>query len=214
MTENLSVPDLARRIVLRHRGEGHLRFDLPDPLCTPTAAGALETHLRELAGVYRVTVFRGAGKLSIFFDRHACTVHDIVRRLHGGLATCAEASAIPPATSPSVSQPVAKARRPWAWVKQKGAQAKARFRDAKAKAQLLLYLARMQTEQQPMLAGAFTEKAAINFFNDILVFYLIKVHWDMISQQWLKQPLKYRNAWLSTFYLVFLLVRFRKQKNP
>ena len=61
-----------------------------------------------------------------------------------------------------------------------------------------------------------SEKAVINFFNDLVVFYLVKAHWDLITQKWLKQPLKYRNAWLTIFYLVFLLVRYRKQaaKKP
>ena len=62
-----------------------------------------------------------------------------------------------------------------------------------------------------MIASALTEKAAINFVNDIVAFYLIKVHWELISQRWLKDPLKFRNAWLTTFYFVFLLVRYRKQ---
>ena len=68
----------------------------------------------------------------------------------------------------------------------------------------------LQARLQPMLANALTEKAIINFLNDIVAFYLIKVHWELISQRWLKDPVKYGNAWLTTFYLVFLLVRYRK----
>lgn len=64
---------------------------------------------------------------------------------------------------------------------------------------------------QGLVQGALTERAAINFLNDILAFYLIKVHWDLITRRWLKEPLKFANAWLTVFYLVFLLVRYRKQ---
>jgi hypothetical protein len=63
---------------------------------------------------------------------------------------------------------------------------------------------------QPMLANALTEKAAINFLNDLVAFYLVKVHWELISQRWLKNPVKHADAWLTVFYLMFLLVRYRK----
>jgi hypothetical protein len=68
----------------------------------------------------------------------------------------------------------------------------------------------IQTRVQPVLESALTEKAITNFLNDLLAFYLIRVHWDLITQRWLREPLKYRNAWLTVFYLVFLLVRYRK----
>ena len=61
-----------------------------------------------------------------------------------------------------------------------------------------------------MLATALTEKAAINFLNDLVAFYLVKVHWELISQRWLKSPVKHADAWLTVFYLMFLLVRYRK----
>jgi hypothetical protein len=64
---------------------------------------------------------------------------------------------------------------------------------------------------QPMVESALTEKAVTNFFNDIVAFYLIKVHWDLITKRWLQNPLANSNAWLTTFYLVFLLVRYRKR---
>ena len=60
------------------------------------------------------------------------------------------------------------------------------------------------------LATALTEKAVINFLNDLVAFYLVKVHWELISQRWLKDPVKHANAWLTVFYLMFLLVRYRK----
>ncbi len=61
-----------------------------------------------------------------------------------------------------------------------------------------------------MMESALTEKAITNFLNDIVAFYLIKAHWDLITKRWLKDPVKYGNAWLTIFYLVFLLVRYRK----
>ncbi|MGY6277066.1 hypothetical protein [Methylomonas sp. MgM2] len=57
------------------------------------------------------------------------------------------------------------------------------------------------------------EKAVIDFLNDILVLYLIKVHWARITQQWLVKPFAYRYEWLATFYMFFLLVRSRRPKR-
>jgi hypothetical protein len=63
---------------------------------------------------------------------------------------------------------------------------------------------------RPLVESATTEKAVTNFFNDIVAFYLIKTHWDLIVKYWIKDPVKFGNAWLTVFYLVFLLVRYRK----
>ncbi|HAY26528.1 MAG TPA: hypothetical protein DCY47_03210 [Candidatus Accumulibacter sp.] len=68
----------------------------------------------------------------------------------------------------------------------------------------------VRTRVQPVLESALSERAILNFLNDLLAFYLIRVHWDLITQQWLRDPLKFRAAWLTIFYLVFLLVRYRK----
>lgn len=68
----------------------------------------------------------------------------------------------------------------------------------------------LQARLQPLVAGALTEKAAINFLNDLVAFYLIKVHWDLITKRWIKAPLAHADAWGAAFYLVFLMVRFRK----
>lgn len=54
------------------------------------------------------------------------------------------------------------------------------------------------------------EKAVINFANDIVAFYLIRIHWNLITQQWIKSPLRHADAWLTVFYFTFLLVRYRK----
>jgi hypothetical protein len=40
------------------------------------------------------------------------------------------------------------------------------------------------------------------------------VHWELISQRWLKNPVKHADAWLTVFYLMFLLVRYRKSIAP
>lgn len=203
-------PDvLARQIVVRYRGDGHVRFALPAALCGEPHASTLEEALRGLAGVYRVTLYRRQGKLSVFFDRHACTLHDVARGLHGALRAPA-AQMQRAATVVAVAQKLRVAG-PLQWLKEHSERGRAKIAEWQAKGRLLSQFAALQIQNQPALREALTEKAAINFFNDIVVFYLIKVHWEMITQKWLKHPLQYRNAWASTFYLVFLLVRYRKQ---
>ncbi len=214
MSDAFSPETLARQIVVRYRGVGHVRFALPAALCEEHHASVLEAALRELSGVYRVTVYRHQGKLSVFYDQHACTLHDVVRSLHGALAAPATRMQRD-AKMASLTQRLHIAR-PLQWLKEKRDQVKTKFAGAKAQAGLLSRVAALQTRTHPLLQNALSEKSIINFLNDILVFYLVKVHWELINTKWLKQPLKFRNAWLSTFYLIFLLIRYRKQaaKKP
>jgi hypothetical protein len=211
MSDVLPADALARQVVVRYRGDGHVRFGLPALLCDEPYAVALEDSLRGLVGVYRVTLYRRQGKLSVFYDRHACSLHDVARCLHGALYAPA-AQMQREAGIASVAQKL-HVTRPLQWLKDKREQAQTKFIDLKTKAGLLSRFASLQIQHQPMLQNVFSEKSIINFFNDIVVFYLIKAHWELITQKWLKQPFKFRNAWLSTFYLVFLLVRYRKQAS-
>ena len=207
MSNTFSPETFARQVIVRHRGAGHVRFAIPEALCEESFATAIEESLRNYPGVYRVTLYRRQGKLSVFYDAHACGLHDVARCLHGALTNPAARKQREHAVA-ALAQRLHVAQ-PLQWLKGKAA-------GLKMKAQLLSRFAAVQIKGKPALRGIFSEKAVINFFNDVVVFYLIKVHWEMITQKWLKQPLKYRNAWLSTFYLVFLLVRNRKQaaKKP
>lgn len=214
MSDVFSPETLARQIVVRYRGVGHVRFALPAALCEEHYASVLEESLRGVAGVYRVSLYRRQGKLSVFYDQHACSLHDVARCLHGALKAPA-ARMQREAKVASLTQRLHVAR-PLQWLKDKRDQAKAKFTGVKTKAGLLSRFAAVQARGNPLLQGMLSEKSIINFINDVVVFYLVKVHWDLINNKWLKQPFKYRSAWLSTFYLVFLLMRHRKQavKKP
>ncbi|WIM04804.1 MAG: hypothetical protein OHM77_08830 [Candidatus Nitricoxidivorans perseverans] len=198
----MNVEELAGRIVVRYREAGHLRLDVPPELCRPAAAAAIDSGLRELAGVYRVAFDPRGRKLSIRFDAHACGTGDVARRLFGLLAHLPkEPSAAVVALHDAGERVRAVVRR--------GTN---RVRTALARLGVpAAPEGSLQAKLRPVIASALTEKAITNFINDIVAFYLIKVHWELISQRWLKDPLKFRNAWLTTFWLVFLLVRYRKQ---
>lgn len=202
MSDAFSVETLARHIIVRYRGEGHARFALPAALCEEPFAAVIEESLRTLPGVYRATLYRRQGKLSVYYDPHACGLYDVARCLHGALAKPAAQKQRETAIA-SMTQRLHVAQ-PLQWLKDKTG-------NLKAKAKLLSQLASGQSRGNPVLQNILSEKSVTNFFNDIVVFYLVKTHWELINQKWLKEPLKYRNAWLTTFYLVFLLVRYRKQ---
>lgn len=198
----MRADELARRIVVRHREAGHLRFDIPAELCRPAAAAAVGEGLRGVAGVYRVSLDPSARKLSIRFDPHVCGTGDVARRL---TALLAHLPAEPSAAAVALHDAGSRAR---VAVREGAMRLRAAFDRLRAPAAPADSL---QAKLQPVLASALTEKAVTNFINDIVAFYLIKMHWELISQRWLKEPLKFRNAWLTTFWLVFLLVRYRKQ---
>ncbi|PWB58801.1 MAG: cation transporter [Nitrosomonadales bacterium] len=212
MSDAFSPDALARQIVVRYRGAGHVRFQLPEALCEEHNAAAIEDGLRNQPGVYRVTLYRKLNKLSVFYHPHACELHDVARCLRDALK---EAGAPGESAKSSLMQRLRSAS-PAGWIKAKAGQARAKVEEWKFKARLMGQIVSYHPQINPMLKSMFTERAILNFANDIVTFYLIKVHWDLITQKWVRQPFKYRNAWLTTFYLVFLLVRSRKQaaKKP
>jgi hypothetical protein len=203
----MDAADLSSRIVVRHREPGYLRLELPGEICHAAAAAAIEQGLRGVAGVYRVTVYPADRRLAVRYDAHACGVADVARGLKALLAGLPEPAPVAATTAPVGTGLDAQ-------LHEAGAQARRAFADLRARLERLRQpgapAGTLQAKLQPMLANALTEKAVTNFLNDIVAFYLIKVHWDLITQRWLKDPVKYGNAWLTTFYLVFLLVRYRK----
>ena len=209
----MNANDLARRIVVRHREAGHLRLELPAEICHAAAGTALEAALREVAGVHRVVFQATERRLAVHFEARLCNAADVARALRASLGALPPA---PDAGGEAASQAPAS---------DSLAAAPQALRDVAAQARQLLGQARrriealrqpdaepgsLQARLQPILATALTEEAAINFLNDLVAFYLVRVHWDLISQRWLKNPVKHADAWLTVFYLMFLLVRYRK----
>jgi len=205
-------PDaLSRQIVVRYRDPGHVRFALPAELCSLAAANVIETALRRQDGVYRVTIHAAERKLSVFYDEHVCDLHAVARRLFAALGTLPagdDAATMAAHDDRATAASPAKTRR--AGSLNIEARARRALRRVMQEMSRHPQLRGVQERVQPMLESALTEQAIINFLNDLLAFYLIRVHWDLITQRWLREPLKFRYAWLTIFYLVFLLVRYRK----
>ena len=66
---------------------------------------------------------------------------------------------------------------------------------------------------KPLAVSPDTEKFAIEFLTDILVLYLIKMHWHLIMAHWIRNPWQYRSEWMATIYMIFLLVKSKKPKK-
>lgn len=221
----MDATSLARQTFVRHREPGHLRLDLPPAVRHPEAAAAIEAGLRRVPGVFRAGV-EMHGRLAVRHDPHACSAADIGRALKALYAALPEpaaraspgdADAAPAPASPGVVDRIQQAE---AALHAGTEKARAGLRQMAWRLRASFQQLRtpqgppgsLQARLQPVLASALTEKAITNFLNDVVAFYLIKVHWELISQRWLKDPIRHRNAWLTVFYLVFLLVRYRKGK--
>jgi hypothetical protein len=189
--------ELARRIVVLHRGAGFLRLELPEELCRPEVAQAVERGLPVTPGIAGATVDPDGRRISIRFDASTVSAGQVARTLFALLRQ------LPAAEAPEGSTAMALA----SGLQPLLDQLKAMLTPATAPAE-----GSLQARFQPLLESALTEKAIVNFFNDIVAFYLIKTHWDLITKRWLQNPVAHSNAWLTVFYLVFLLVRYRKSQ--
>lgn len=195
---------LWRAVVVRHRGPGHVRFDLPAPLLTPDSVALLESGLRRVDGVYRVFVLPGQGKLSIRWAEEVCTIADVARALADLVGRIAEGGGESARPRPGLMRRVTQA--PLV------ARLRARYDDLRAKGEILTKLVAMKSGGKAALP--FDAKDwFIHFANDLVVFYLIRLHWNRIVGQWLPNPWAFRYQWMTVVYLVFLLVRFRKAKK-
>jgi hypothetical protein len=213
----MNADDLARRIVVRHREAGYLRLELPGEICHATATTLIEDALRQVVGVYRVNVYLAQRRLAVWYEAHACSAADVARALKACLGrlpplpdAAPDAISAPSASMPAVSLlPV---------LAEAGRQAGRLLGELGGRVGSSLGSALdsgadpagVKGKLQPVLSSALSEKAITNFLNDVVAFYLIRVHWDLISKRWLQEPIKHANAWLTVFYLVFLLVRYRK----
>lgn len=191
----MDAASLSRAISVRHKEPGHLRLELPPRLFDPAARAHLDTGLRERLGVFRVSFEAGERRMSIRYEPQQCSQQDVARQLRGLL------DSLPPESPPSAVPSAAPAAAALPGAKLIGDAGKwaDRFLGGTIRSRL-----------EPVMKGALTERASINFINDVLMFYLIKIHWDLITKRWMKEPLKHADAWLTTFYLIFLLIRYRK----
>lgn len=187
-----------QHISLRYRGPGHVRFQVPASLCAPVARRHIDTGLREIEGVYRVDCYPGQQKFSIRFIESVCSLENLSVSLYRladeantavPVASCCAAVDQAVTASPSTQRGAGLA--PAHWIRDK-------LSGVGGAGSALPWL---------------KESTVVEFLNDALVLFLIKLHWHMITQHWLRQPWLYRYEWMASFYLIFLLVRSRRPKK-
>jgi hypothetical protein len=201
---------IQKEFVLRYRADGHVRFQIPAQVCNVDAAKAVTDGISGMDGVYRVNLYRSQQKLSIRFNESVYDFKSLARQLFHLLADLEKKGALKPKpVSKSVLwKEKAKSRldgfKATRWAKEK-------FGDAKETVQAAKVIGKLGMKK-PTAFMKDPEKAIIDFLNDILVLFLIRLHWNDITQNWLVKPLKYRYEWMALFYMFFLLVRSRKKK--
>lgn len=202
---------IQKEFIVRYRAEGHVRFEIPDQLCDKAVAEIVASGILGIDGVYRVDLFRKQRKLSIRYQDVVCDFTQLATQLFQLLAELDEKGLL-------VAQVVAEV----SLEKQAGWELKAKVKnwkasrwvaekygDAKETAQAAKVIAKIGFKK-PKSFIKDPEKALIDFLNDILVLYLIKLHWTRITQEWMVKPWLFKSQWAAVFYLFYLLVRSRK----
>lgn len=202
---------IQKEIILRYRAEGHVRFQLPAQLCSDNAADAVSNAVGSIDGVYRVSLYRRQRKLSIRFNEAICDFKSLAHQLFQVLGALECQGALKPKSSINSSASNFWRKRG----EQETVSKKGWFREKYGEVKETLHAAKIITKlgiKKPKALIKDPEKAVIDFLNDILVLFLIKLHWQNITQQWVVKPLKYRYEWMAVFYMFFLLIRSRKPK--
>jgi hypothetical protein len=200
---------ILKEFVVRYRDEGHVRFQIPAIVCDSTVAQILQDGILSITGVYSVNLYRSQRKLSIRYNEVACDFKSLAAQLAQLLTDLQKSGGL-------VAKP--KEVSPW---KQKFSDklnsfkvtnwAKEKYSDAKD----TVHAAKIITNIGMKKPKAFLqdpEKAITDFFTDVLVLFMIRLHWNNITQLWIVSPFKYRYEWMAVFYMVYLLVRSRKPK--
>jgi len=201
---------IQQEIILRYKSSGHVRFQIPERLCSDEVASFVSDAITELDGVYRVNLFRNKHKLAIRFVEENLPFEDLVKQLISLLSDLEKKGFFKAKPDSIKSSSFTESIKLPNW---KGARwAKDKYTETKETAQAISVLAKLGLKKKPEIL-ANPEKTLITFFNDVLVLFLIKTHWKLITKKWILAPMKYRYQWLTIFYLMFLFIRSKNTKN-
>ncbi|MFM8331028.1 MAG: hypothetical protein ACKN9T_05015 [Candidatus Methylumidiphilus sp.] len=198
---------IAQQITVRYRAEGHVRFAVPKEFSDPQVALQLQQRLSQAEGIYRVDLYRSQGKLSVRYIEGVTDFKSVARALFA-IVTGIDLNPAP-ACCASGGGLVQQEAEPGV-----GGWVKAKYQEVKETFMALGIVARAAGRHQSTALTPEREKFVMDFLTDILVLYLIKLHWHMILTEWMRRPWAYRYEWMATFYMVFLLVRSKRPKNP
>ncbi len=198
---------IQKEIILRYKSSGHVRFQIPERLCSPEIATFVADAIQRIDGVYQVNLYRNKKKLAIRFVDETLSFKDLAQQLLTLLTDLENKGFFIAKIKTAKTSLIKKVFSDWKstrWAKDK-------YTETKETAQAIGILAKLGLKQKPEIL-ANPEKALISFFNDVLILFLVKTHWKLITKKWLLEPLKYRYQWLTIFYLMYLFIR-SKNKN-
>jgi hypothetical protein len=203
---------IQKQFILRYRNNGHLRFAIPEQFCDADSAQLLTAQLLNIHGVERVRVYQAQQKLSIRYQENICPFPQLAQQLFEIINLIAlkkqqhiQALAVKSIQAKWNLPKRLKKSRLSRWFGEKYDESKETVEAAKILTKVGL------KKNKVFLADP--EKAVIDFLNDVLTLFLIRLHWDKITKEWIPQPFKYRNEWMALFYMLFLLMRSRKPKK-
>ncbi len=198
---------IQKEIILRYKSSGHVRFQIPERLCSPEIATFVSDAIQQIDGVYQVNLYRNKKKLAIRFVDEALPFQALVNQLLALLTDLENKGFFIPKAKPTKTSLIKNTFFDW-----KGTRwAKDKYTETKETAQAIGILTKLGLKKKPEILTN-PEKTLINFFNDVLILFLVKTHWKLITKKWLLEPLKYRYQWLTVFYLMYLFIR-SKNKN-
>ncbi len=203
-----STPDnmsLSRQVRLRYRADGHLRFDLPPALCLPDSSAELVAGLQSREGIYRVDLSPGRGKIAIRYLPTICDFATVIRCLHEIVSSRKPARssdkgvALQPSGRSGALIPAPASVSLGAWLRSKLQELRETVMALKILAQRAMGPGASAIIQRPRWLK--------EFMNDLLMLYLIKLHWHHILTEWLPRPWTHRYEWAATVYLIHLSVQ-------
>ncbi|MCF6252235.1 MAG: hypothetical protein L3J75_13355 [Methylococcaceae bacterium] len=204
---------IQKEFIVRYRAEGHVRFEIPELLCDEVLAKLISARVLEIEGVYKVDLFRKQKKLSIRYQEVFCEFEQLAKQLFQLISELDQQGLLVAKVVNEVNshqrkiwnlKPTIKNWKASRWATEKYSDAKETVQAAKVITKLGL--------KKPNALIKDPEKAIIDFFNDVLVLYLIRLHWTRITQEWIPKPWTFRYQWTAVFYLFYLLMRSRKPK--
>lgn len=72
---------IQQEIILRHKSSGHVRFQIPERLCSDEVASFVSDAINDFDGVYRVNLLRNKQKLAIRFVEENLPFQELVQQL-------------------------------------------------------------------------------------------------------------------------------------
>ena len=201
---------IQKEITVRYKAEGHVRFEIPESICDKDVAKRVTARVLEIDGVYSVDLFRKQKKLSIRYHEVVCEFKQLANQLYQLLSEMDEDGSLLTPVVNEVSSAVLNLKsrfKSWKasrWVSEK-------YSDAKETVQAAKVITKLGLKKQQSIFND-PEKAIIDFCNDILILYLIKLHWTRITKEWIPRPWAFRYQWAAIFYLFYLLMRSRRPK--